>query len=123
MDESILTSIKKLLGIPESQIGFDPDIIIHINSVMIILMQLGVGPESGFSILDKSSTWVDFLGSVTNLAMVKSYIYLKVKLIFDPPQASTVLTSMENNIKEYESRLMIQAELNLPVTSVPVEEN
>lgn len=108
--ESILTSIKKLLGITEEYEQFDTDIIIHINSVFMILNQLGVGPSDGFSIKDKSATWSDFMSEDdSRFASVKSYMYLKVRLLFDPP-SSSVADSMKQMINEYEWRLNVSAE-------------
>ena len=109
--DSILTSIKKLLGIAEDQTHFDTDIIIHINSVFMILTQMGVGPEEGFVILDEFTRWTDFIPEEgPNLELVKTYIYLKVRLLFDPPASSTVLASMEKMINEFEWRLNVKAE-------------
>lgn len=105
--ESILTSIKKLLGIAEDYEHFDSDIIIHINSVFSILTQLGVGSDTGFSISDKTTTWCDFISDSTNLEMVKTYVYLKVKLLFDPPLNSSATNSMEKTISELEWRLNV----------------
>ena len=104
---SILTSIKKLLGIDESYEAFDKDIIMHINSVFSILNQLGVGPEGGFSISDKDSVWIDFIQDATDLEMVRSYVYLKVRLMFDPPSAAALIDSMNQMINEYEWRLNV----------------
>ena len=104
MQESILASIKKLLGITEEYTHFDADIIMHINSVFMILMQLGIGPANGFSITGDSEVWSDFLSDVAWLESVKSYVYLKVKLLFDPPQSGTVIGSMEKLITEFEWR-------------------
>lgn len=104
MQESILTSIKKLLGITEEYTHFDADIIMHINSVFMILMQYGIGPANGFSITGDSEVWSDFLSDATWLEMVKSYVYLKVKLIFDPTQSGTVIGSIEKLIAEFEWR-------------------
>lgn len=109
MDESILTSIKKLLGIAEEYKHFDTDIVIHINTVFMILMQLGVGPEAGFTISDDTAVWGDFLTSSAQLEAVKSYVYLRVRMLFDPPQGS-VGTSMENLIKELEFRLNVEVD-------------
>lgn len=103
--ESILTSIKKLLGIAEEYNHFDPDIIMHINSVFMILTQMGVGPEEGFIIEDDTTTWIDFIGDKTTIEAVKSYIYLKVKLLFDPPLAGSVSEAMNRMISELEWRL------------------
>lgn len=108
--ESILTSIKKLLGIEESYDHFDQDIIIHINSALMILTQLGVGPSEGFIIHDDKSLWCDFVTNKTNIEAVKTYIYLKVKLLFDPPLSSTVISSMERTLNELEWRLNVVAD-------------
>ena len=112
MNDSILTSIKKLLGITEEYEHFDQDIIIHINSVFMILNQLGVGPSNGFSITDKTTVWSDFISEGANLESVKSYIYLKVRLLFDPPTTSAVMESMNRMISELEFRLNVSAELS-----------
>jgi hypothetical protein len=108
--ESILTSIKKLLGIEEEYEHFDPDIIMHINSALMVLTQLGVGPSGGFSIEDETSLWSDFLGDDTRFEAVKSYIHLKVKLLFDPPTNSAVIESINKSISEFEWRLNVAAE-------------
>lgn len=107
--ESILTSIKKLLGISEGYTQFDDDIIMHINTVFLNLTQLGVGPETGFSIEDDSTYWEDFVDieSKSQLHAIKSYIYLKVKLLFDPPLSSSVIESMNRMIAELEWRLNV----------------
>ena len=105
MEESILTSIKKLLGIAEEYKHFDADIIMHINSVFSILTQLGVGPSNGFSIQDEEREWHDFIGEDNKIEMVKSYMHLKVKLLFDPPLSSAVMEAMNQMIKELECRL------------------
>lgn len=108
--DSILTSIKKMLGITEEYDVFDADLIIHINSVFMILTQLGVGPVEGFRIEDKDDTWEDFLEDNTKLELAKSYMYLKVKLIFDPPLSSAVIESINRMIAEHEFRLNIEVE-------------
>lgn len=108
--ESILTSIKKLLGITEEYDHFDSDLIMHINSVFTILTQLGVGPPEGFSIEGDDAEWYDFVNSKTNIEAVKTYVYMKVKLIFDPPSSSFVLESMNRTISELEWRLCVAAE-------------
>lgn len=104
--ESILISIKKLLGIDEKDENFDMDIIIHINSVFSILTQLGVGPKNGFSIVDEDAVWTDFVPE-NKVEMIKSYMHLKVKLIFDPPAATAVIESIKEMIKELEWRINI----------------
>ena len=108
--ESILTSVKKMLGITEEYEQFDADIIMHINSVFMILTQLGVGPETGFYIEDDTATWEDFLKDPTKLQMVKSYMYLKVRLLFDPPASSVLMEQYKESIKELEFRLGIKYE-------------
>lgn len=110
MDESILTSIKKLLGIDAEDTNFDADIIMHINSTFMILNQLGVGPTEGFSISDNSPTWSEFLKDRKDLEAVKTYIYEKVKMVFDPPLSSAVMECMQRMTDEFEWRLREQAE-------------
>lgn len=105
--ESILASVKKVLGIDEIHTAFDEDIILHINSVFAILQQMGVGPENGFSISDDSAIWTDYISDVNQLNFVKSYIYLKVRLLFDPPVSSGAIESMNKSISELEWRLFI----------------
>jgi len=105
--ESILTSIKKMLGITEDYDHFDADLIMHINSVFMILNQLGVGPSEGFRIEDELATWDDFVDEDLYLDAVKSYMHLKVKLLFDPPASSTVMQSMNQLISELEWRLNV----------------
>lgn len=109
--ESILTSIKKLLGIEENYTHFDQDIIIHINSVLSILKQLGVGPSGGFIIKGADETWDQFITTDPNsFSMVKSYVYLKVRLLFDPPLSSAAVDSINKQIAEYEWRLFVEAD-------------
>lgn len=105
--ESILTSIKKLLGIPEDYEHFDTDIIIHINSALATLPQLGVGPAQGFSIKDKTATWDSVLLGRTDVENIKSYIYLKVRMIFDPPTSSAVIEAFKSQIAELEWRINV----------------
>ena len=108
--ESVLISIKKLLGIAEDYKCFDSEIIVHINTAFMTLQQLGVGPEEGFSITGEFDEWKSFLGDSKQLEAVKTYIYLKVRTLFDPPSSTAVLTSYENQIKEYEWRLNVQVD-------------
>ena len=105
--ESILTSVKKMLGIPEDYEHFDADIIMHINSVFMILTQLGVGPAEGFTIMDEDAIWSDFIQAKKTIESVKSYMYLKVRLLFDPPLSSAVIDSMNRLISELEWRLNV----------------
>lgn len=108
--ESILTSIKKLLGITEEYEHFDADLILHINSVFMILTQLGVGSSDGFSIKDKDAVWTDFIADRKGLESIKSYVYLKVKLLFDPPLSSAVMEAMNRMISELEWRINVAAD-------------
>lgn len=108
--ESILTSIKKLLGIEEDYVHFDADIIMHINSVLSILTQLGVGPSEGYSIKDANATWDGFITNPAKLELVKSYVYLKVRLMFDPPSSSSAVESMKQLISELEFRIIVAVE-------------
>lgn len=110
MEESILNSIKKLLGITKEYTHFDPDIIMHINSVFMILNQIGVGPDKTYSISDESSKWTDFMPDEEMLHAVKSYIYLKVKMLFDPPSSSSMMESMNRQISELEWRLNVASD-------------
>lgn len=105
--ESILTSIKKILGIDEDYEQFDPDIIMHINSTFSILKQLGVGPAEGFYITDESAIWEDFLEDRFDIEMVKTYMGQRVKLMFDPPVSSAHLESLNRQIAEFEWRLNV----------------
>lgn len=108
--DSILTSIKELLGIQADYTHFDAQIVMHINTVLNKLTQLGVGPTEGFFITDDKAIWDDFIADDTKFLSVKTYIYLNVKLVFDPPLTASVLASMENQIKELEWRLNVAAE-------------
>lgn len=107
--DSILTSIKKLLGVSEEYENFDQDIMIHINTVFGTLNQLGIGPNEGFFIEDKTMIWYDFTMS-PKLEMIKTYVYLKVRLMFDPPASSVLLESINNTIRELEFRIMLEGE-------------
>lgn len=112
--ESILTSIKKLLGIVEEYEHFDADIIMHINSAFSVLTQLGVGPEEGFRIEDASTVWSDFLYDDPRLEMVRTYVYLKVKLVFDTASSSSaVIESINRQIQELEWRINVTVDPDL----------
>lgn len=105
MEESILLTIKKLSGVGDEDDSFDIDLITYINSVFGILWQLGVGPYDGYEIEDENNVWSEFLPNRKYLNTVKTYISLKVKKIFDPPQSSSVLEALTNSINEYEWRI------------------
>lgn len=108
--ESILNSIKKFIGIDAEYTHFDPDIIMHINSVFMDLNQLGIGPADGFYIEDDTTEWTEYIPDPTKFQAVKSYMELRVKLLFDPPSSSAVIDSMERQIDKYEWRLNVAAE-------------
>lgn len=109
-DESILVTIKKMIGLPEEYEQFDTDIITHINTTFMILNQLGVGPSKGFRISDKTTTWSEYLPEESDLEGVKSYIHLNVKLLFDPPQNATLMDSINRQINMLEFRLVVNAD-------------
>lgn len=102
---SILDSTKKMIGLGDDYTPFDLDIIVHINSTFSVLNQIGVGPDEGFEIEDSTKLWSDFLGTNKILNMVKSYMYLKVRMLFDPPTTSFDLTAKQEQIKELETRI------------------
>ncbi len=112
--ESILTSIKKMLGIQEDYEHFDTDLILHINSVLMIVTQIGVGPAEGFAIQDKSAVWTDLTDDEKKLNSVKSFVYLKVKLLFDPPANTAAMQSLKELASEFEWRLNVAAESTNP---------
>jgi hypothetical protein len=110
MGESILATIKKMLGLEADYTPYDTDIIILINSAFMTLNQLGVGPQEGFAIKDYSSKWDDFVTNNVMINSVQEYVYMKTKMVFDPPQNSYVMDAMKDRCKEYEVRMNMQAE-------------
>lgn len=110
MATSMLTNVKKIVGLAEADTSFDPDIIMHTNAVLSVLTQLGIGPEDGFMIEDATPTWEDFLVGDKRLNMVKTYVYLRVRLLFDPPSTSFVIESLNKQIEELEVRMSIVRE-------------
>lgn len=115
INESILNSIKKLLGITAEYDVFDTDIVMHINSVFNTLSQLGLHPTDGFQIEDETDTWADYIDDQKLFNSVKTYVYLKVRLLFDPPTTSFAIESFSKQIAEYEWRINVQIEeLNPP---------
>lgn len=116
--DSILNTIKKMLGITEEYTQFDTDITIHVNSIISILTQIGVGPETGFIVSDALDKWSDWLSTATDLETVKTYIYLRVRLLFDPPTNSAVTKSYEQIIRELECRLLTTTDPPLVVEEV-----
>jgi hypothetical protein len=105
MDESILTSVKKLLGIDENYEQFDTDIVIHINSALMILDQIGVDDNPNFHITGKEEKWSDLTSNLDLIEAVKTYVYLRVRILFDPPTSSFVLDALKNQMTEYEWRI------------------
>lgn len=105
METSILTSTKKILGIASNYTVFDQDIITHINTAFSTLTQLGIGPPPGFMIEDATPEWADFLGTDLPLNSVKTYVFLKTRMLFDPPQTSYMIAAMNEQIRELEWRL------------------
>lgn len=110
MEESILLSIKKMLGLGDDYDVFDMDIMIHINMVFNILNQIGCGPKEGFSIKSYNEVWSDYLGDSRKLEMVKTYVYLKVRQIFDPGTSSALNNAIDAQIKELEWRISVQVD-------------
>lgn len=125
MSNSILDSTKKALGLDAAYTAFDVDILMHINTVFSTLQQLGIGPAEGFMIEDSAATWDTYLGNNLTLNSVKSYMYLRVRLLFDPPSTSYHLTAMKDQITELEWRLNVTREnaiAPVPIVAVVVEE-
>ncbi len=121
MEQSILTSTKKILGIAEDYTVFDLDIITHINTAFSTLTQLGVGPSPGFMIEDDTAVWEDFIGADLELHAVKSYVFLRVRMLFDPPQTSYLISAQERQIEQLEWRLNVHREASLWVDPNPVD--
>lgn len=111
--DSILNTIKKLLGLDEDDTSFDVDIIVIINSIIPALSQMGIGPANGFIVMTKDDKWSDYIKeSITNLEGVKAYLFLKTKLIFDPPTNATVIDAINKSLNELEWRMMLAVETN-----------
>lgn len=110
MTESILDSVKKVLGFDPSYTVFDVDVIMHINSVFSDLHDLGIGPDNGFSITDNTAQWSDFLGTDATLNRVKTYMSLRVKMIFDPPISGFAIDAMNKQIEQFEWRISVERE-------------
>lgn len=122
MSDSILTSTKKVLGIEEDYTAFDVDVLMHINSAFATLSQIGIGPEAGFMIEDEEPTWSDFLGEDPRLNSVKTYTFLKVRILFDPPTTSYMIESLRKQAEEFEWRLNVVREEESYVNPLEVEE-
>lgn len=107
---SILDTIKKMIGTPLDDTSFDVDLIVGINSAIMALTQLGVGPPEGFTIQNNTATWADFLGETIQLEAVKTYVYLQVKMTFDPPGTSFLLDAITRQLGELAFRINLQVE-------------
>lgn len=107
---SILDSTKKILGLTVDYDVFDLDVIAHINTALTTLTEIGVGPEGGFFITNQDETWEELIGTDARLNSVRSYVYLRVRLLFDPPTSSFAIASMEKQIQEMEWRLLVAAD-------------
>ena len=105
MTESILRSVAKNLGLPAEYDVFDPDLVMNINTVLADLNQMGIGPAEGFEISDDTATWDDFLEGETRLNSVKSYTYMRVKLMFDPPTTSYLIDAYQRQADKLEWRI------------------
>lgn len=110
MSESILDSVKKLIGTPVDDTSFDADIILHINSVFMVLNQLGIGPVNGYTITDKTPKWSDYVAETANLQGLKTYMVLRVKALFDPSSTSFTQDAFQRQVAEFEWRLVLQRE-------------
>lgn len=110
MSDSVLATTKKALGLDSEYNVFDPEIVMHINSALSTLTQIGVGPSEGFMISDEFDTWTELLGGDPRLNNVKTYIYLKVRLLFDPPAASNLVTAFNEQLREIEWRINVTSE-------------
>lgn len=116
---SILTDTKKILGIAVDYTVFDLDVLMHINSAFSTLSQLGIGPEQGFEIGNASSQWVDFFGTDLRLNSIKTYVYLRVRLVFDPPTTSYLIDSLRKQLEEIEWRLNVVREETAWINPLP----
>lgn len=119
---SILVSTKAALGITPEQHAFDSMVVMHINSVLSTLEQLGVGPAGGLMVTSEAQTWSDLIGADNRLNMAKSYMYMRVRMMYDPPDIGFVITAMKDEIKEMEWRLnvFVDNEVDTPLPEVHV---
>lgn len=125
MNESILTSTKKIVGLDADYTAFDTDIVFHINTAFSTLYQLGIGPDEGFMIEDATAVWADFIGTDKRLSSVKTYVYLRVRLLFDPPGTSYHIGAMKEEIQQLEWRLNVLSEATRwtdPMPDIPDDE-
>lgn len=119
--DSILDTVKKMIGFESEYTDFDLDLVVHINTAFLTLQQLGVGPTNGFMITSKADTWGSFLGVDPNLNAVKTYIAQRVRLLFDPPTTSFAIDAIKESLKEIEWRLNVHADKEVPTSGEPVD--
>lgn len=119
MEQSILTSTKKLLGIGDDYTAFDLDILTHINSTFAIVQQLGVGPADGVVVEDSAMNWSDLELPLNQLSLLKSYMFLRVRTLFDPVGSGFLIAAMERQLAEYEHRLSMERENAIPAPVSP----
>lgn len=117
LEPSILKNIRKMMQMPEDYTDFDMELTIHINSAFSTLHQLGVGPETAFSIQDEGAVWTDFTENTKTIESVKTYVYIAVRILFDPPTNSAVLTAFQDQKKELEFRLNVAGD---PAPALPL---
>lgn len=122
MADSILDSTKKILGLAADYTPFDLDIITHINGTFSHLNQLGIGPETGFTIEDNEETWDDYAVPSVQLNLVRTYLFLKVRMLFDPPSTSYLIEAMNRQIQEHEWRLNVFREHDIMLAEAALEE-
>lgn len=109
--DNILASVKKIIGVAPNHNTFDDDLMLHINTIFTVLTQLGIGPSDGFILSDKNQTWSEFISpEFKEFNSVKTYMGLRVKLLFDPPLSSVVTDAVNRSISELEWRLIVAAE-------------
>lgn len=107
---SILETTKRMLGIPSTYTHFDDELIIHINTAISILTQLGVGPSDGFSITSSTETWSDFVSDESKIKMIENYIFARVRLSFDPPASAAAIEALNKQMEMYEFRINLQVD-------------
>lgn len=125
MENSILKSVKKTLGIDSTFTNFDTDILMHINSALAVLNQLGVGPEFGYQIEDDTAMWADLYGTDPRYNLIRTYVYLKVRILFDPPNTAYLVTALNEQLKEHEWRISAYREITgwtEPVVVIPEDD-
>lgn len=110
MEDSILDTVKNILGVSTEDTVFDAELITAINTALFTLYQIGVGKDSPYTITSNSDTWNDFLDNIDDLSMVKSYVGLKTRILFDPPTSSSLMTAINEQLSEYEWRLNVEAD-------------